>query len=107
MMRLSIWLCMCLCHGFHAFVYVQVVEFQKQGLSHAHIFMILACEDKVETAEEIDSVVCAELPDSAVNPRLHAALCGMMLHGPCGAHTHGATCMENGKCTKGYPKHFQ
>lgn len=86
---------------------LQVIEFQKRGLPHAHILMIMAREDKPETVQDIDSAVCAEIPDPSVNPRLHETVCSMMIHGPCGAHNPMATCMEAGKCTKGYPKPFQ
>ena len=86
---------------------VQVIELQKRGLPHAHILIILAPEDKPETVDDVDATVCAEISDPAVNPRLHDTVCSMMLHGHWGAHNPRATCMENGKCTKGYPKSFQ
>ena len=44
--------------------YVYVVEFQKRGLPHAHILLILAPEDKIYTVEKYDSIVSAEIPDS-------------------------------------------
>ncbi|KAG2956967.1 hypothetical protein PC120_g28604 [Phytophthora cactorum] len=42
---------------------IYVVEFQKQGLPHAHILVILAEEDKSRTRQIIDKMVSAELPD--------------------------------------------
>jgi hypothetical protein len=39
-----------------------VIEFQKRGLPHAHILVILEKGDRILTEDEIDAVVCAELP---------------------------------------------
>ena len=43
--------------------HVHVIEFQKRGLPHAHILMILSPEDKPKTPEDFDKLVCAEIPD--------------------------------------------
>ena len=43
---------------------MDVIEFQKRGLPHVHILIILAAEDRPMTSEMVDSVVCAELPPS-------------------------------------------
>ncbi|XP_008184153.1 uncharacterized protein LOC103309719 [Acyrthosiphon pisum] len=45
------------------FGYVYTIEFQKRGLSHAHILIILDEDSKLLTADDVDSVVCAYLPD--------------------------------------------
>ncbi|XP_065671756.1 uncharacterized protein LOC136089633 [Hydra vulgaris] len=47
--------------------HVQVIEFQKRGLPHAHILLHLANDDKLETAQDINNLICAEIPDSVVN----------------------------------------
>ncbi|KAG3184395.1 hypothetical protein PC129_g25304 [Phytophthora cactorum] len=47
---------------------IYVVEFQKQGLPHAHILVILAEEDKSRTRQIIDKMVSAELPDKEKKP---------------------------------------
>ncbi|GMF58247.1 unnamed protein product [Phytophthora fragariaefolia] len=49
---------------------IYVVEFQKRGLPHAHIIIIVAEEDKPRTREIIDKLVSAEVPDKEVNPDL-------------------------------------
>ena len=42
--------------------YLYCVEFQKRGLPHAHILLILANQDRAMTAELVDGMVVAELP---------------------------------------------
>lgn len=42
---------------------IYVVEFQKRGLPHVHVLMILDKEDKLVTAADVDAVVSAEFPD--------------------------------------------
>ncbi|KAG3045508.1 hypothetical protein PC122_g24593 [Phytophthora cactorum] len=86
----------------HARIYV--VEFQKRGLPHAHILVILEEEDKPRTRQIIDKMVSAELPDKEQNPLLYETATTCMIHGPCGAAYPNAVCMKDGKCTKGFPK---
>ena len=86
---------------------VHVIEFQKRGLPHAHILLILDGPDKPRTPEHYDQYVCAELPDEKEQPELFKAVVGNMLHGPCGEDYPNAPCMVNRKCSKGFPKPFQ
>ena len=87
---------------------VHVVEFQKRGLPHAHILVILQPSDAPRHADDVDKLVCAELPDPAVHPRLYAIVTKHMLHGPCGPAHLRCPCMveRDGRnvCSKGYPK---
>jgi hypothetical protein len=84
-----------------------VVEFQKRGLPHAHILLIVDEEDKPKTIAEIDQRVSAELPDKAAQPDLWNAVTTHMFHGPCGTTKKDAPCMnEEGDCTKDYPKEY-
>jgi len=39
---------------------VHVVEYQKRGLPHAHILLILKVDDKPRCADDYDAIVCAE-----------------------------------------------
>ena len=84
-----------------------VVEFQKRGLPHAHILLILAPEDKPRSADDYDEIVCAQLPDPQLAPRLWTTIVTSMIHGPCGALNPSSPCMQDGQCSKGYPKDFQ
>ncbi|XP_053571517.1 uncharacterized protein LOC128661269 [Bombina bombina] len=77
---------------------VHVIEFQKRGLPHAHILLILKAEDKPNDAE---------IPDEHIYPRLHAIVIKHMIHGPCGEHNLNSPCMVDGNCSKNFPKNFQ
>ena len=44
--------------------YLYCVEFQKRGLPHVHILLILSGQDKTMTPELVDDLVSAELPPS-------------------------------------------
>ena len=88
-----------------------VVEFQKRGLPHAHILLILAPECKPTTPAAIDQIVCAEFPDpnDPGQSSLFNTIQNSMVHGPCGPRNPTAPCMENGVCCKGFwpAKHFR
>jgi hypothetical protein len=85
---------------------IHAVEWQKRGLPHAHILLILAPEDKPTGPEDFDRMVCADLPDKETHPELYNIVTSCMLHGPCGAADPTCPCMRDGKCTKGYPREF-
>jgi hypothetical protein len=86
---------------------VSVIEFQKRGLPHAHILLILDGPDKPKTPNDYDTLVRAELPNEQEEPELFKQVVQHMLHGPCGPGYTNAPCMVNGVCSKGYPKPFQ
>lgn len=64
--------------------FTYVVEWQKRGLPHAHILLIFHNNSKIRTPEEIDSVVCAEIPDEKTEKKLFDTIKSCMIHGPCG-----------------------
>lgn len=85
---------------------VHVIEFQKRGLPHAHILLILREADKVRDPAHVDSIVCAEIPDPEQDPELHAIITQSMIHGPCGQMNLQSPCMDGDKCSKKIPKDF-
>ncbi|GBN06833.1 hypothetical protein AVEN_115960-1 [Araneus ventricosus] len=85
---------------------IHVIEFQKRGLPHMHLLLILADEDKIRDPESIDRIVSAELPDETLDSRLHEIDKVRMIHVPCGVLNPYSPCMADGICTKGYPKQF-
>ncbi|KAK6031189.1 hypothetical protein OSTOST_02664 [Ostertagia ostertagi] len=64
--------------------YVYVIEFQKRGLPHCHMLLIMKERWKVRTPEECDRAVTAEIPNPETEPELHAAITSYMIHRRCG-----------------------
>lgn len=85
--------------------FMAVVEWQKRGLPHLHFLGIL--ENKLRTAADIDSIISAELPCKEKFPRLHKIVSTQMMHNPCGELDPNARCMDEGKCSKRFPKAFR
>ena len=83
------------------------IEFQKRGLPHAHILLIMDAECKPKTTDMIDSIVSAEIPDRDTNPKLYENITTQNIHGPCGNVNLKSPCMNGNKCTKNFPKSFQ
>jgi hypothetical protein len=85
---------------------IHVIEWQKRGLPHAHILLILHSDDKPRGPDEYDRMVSAELPDKNAHPTLCEVVTRCMVHGPCGTINPHCTCMADGVCSKDYPKAF-
>jgi hypothetical protein len=77
---------------------IYVVEFQKRGLSFAHILIVFTENCKPHMVEDVDRMISAELPNSETNKLAHEMVARCMMHGPCGATFPNAPCMEEGKC---------
>ncbi len=56
--------------------------------------------------EQLDELICTEIPDKQHNPTLCETVKKFMIHGPCDALNPQASCMENGMGSKKYPKPF-
>ena len=79
--------------------HVEVIEFQKRGLPHCHILLILDKASKLRTTDHYDAIVSAEIPDPR-HKRLHTLVLQNMIH------HHGPSCMKDGFCTKWFPKDY-
>ena len=88
-----------------------VIEFQKRGLPHIHILVILSEKDRIQSSIDVDNVICAELPPSPENfpegsqeriqaEKLEAIILQNMIHGPCGKGYEESPCMKDNKCSK-------
>ncbi|XP_046587809.1 uncharacterized protein LOC124292965 [Neodiprion lecontei] len=85
--------------------YVYTVEFQKRGLTHAHILFISNNNDKLMTPEAIDSFISAEIPDKRIHQQLYQSVTSHMLHVP---HTSKIPCWNSvtKSCSKNIPKNL-
>jgi hypothetical protein len=79
---------------------IYVIEFQKHGLPHAHIFIFFAKDYKPHTVEDVDHMISAEFSKSETNRLAYDTVARCMMHGPCGAAFPNAPFMEDGKCKK-------
>ena len=98
---------------------IYTVEFQKRGLPHAHIVVILRATDRPLTAADIDALVSAELPPepaaddtsaaAVAQRRLRALVLEHMLHNDCsGPHGCRCPCWDEIKqqCSGSFPFEF-
>ncbi|XP_057290338.1 uncharacterized protein LOC130613035 [Hydractinia symbiolongicarpus] len=83
--------------------HVYVIEFQNRGLPHCHLLIHLDPNDKLRNADDIDSVISAEIPNQQEHPELFEIVRSCMIHGPCGHLNPNSRCMEDGACTKSFP----
>jgi hypothetical protein len=90
----------------HTTAGIYVIEFQKHGLSHAHILIFFAENYKPHTVKDVDCMVNAKLPNPETNRLAYETVSRCMMHGPCGATFPNAPCMEEGKCKKKNPRKF-
>ena len=81
--------------------FIYSIEWQKRGLPHSHTLLWL--ENPIRP-DQIDEVVCAELPDKDIDPELFEIVTSHMIHGPCGEIDRRSVCMKDNKCTKKYPR---
>ncbi|CAN0880288.1 ATP-dependent DNA helicase PIF1 [Linum grandiflorum] len=79
---------------------------KKRGLPHAHILVWLAKDAKLNTPDQIDKVISAELPNPVLDHVGYAGVTKFMVHGPCGDANPKSPCMVDGKCKKYVPKAF-
>ncbi|CAB4483680.1 unnamed protein product [Rhizophagus irregularis] len=87
--------------------YLYTIEFQKRGLPHAHVLLILAQTYKPKTVADYDTIISAEIPNKNSNPDTFNTVKQTMMHGPCGILNLNAPCMKDGKYSKRYPRNFQ
>ncbi len=73
---------------------IWVIEFQKRGLAHTHMLLILDEASKLRIIEDYNSMVSAEILDPIRHPEAYETVTSCMVHGPCGPYFLNAQCME-------------
>ena len=63
--------------------HVHTIEFQKRGLPHIHCLVFLDPQDRIKTAEVIDCLIMANIPDPVEEEALYKIVTMVMLHEPC------------------------
>ena len=43
--------------------FIEVIEFQKRGLPHAHLLIHIKSKDKLNSPQDVDNIISAEIPD--------------------------------------------
>jgi hypothetical protein len=62
---------------------------------------------KCRTTEDVDSIVSAEIPDKFTDPICYEIVSKFMIHGPCGLANPKSQCINEGVCSKRFPKKFK
>jgi hypothetical protein len=83
--------------------YCYVVEFQKRGLPHAHILLIL--RDQI-SPEQYCKYTSAEIPDPDRHPRLFHRVVESLVHSPCNTLGSHRCHTGEGRCRFGFPKPY-
>lgn len=78
--------------------HAHVVEFKKKGDCLMFICSLLVMNEKLNSPEDYDRVVRAEIPDLQEELELHNATVRHMIHGPCGRLNPSSPCMKHGSC---------
>ncbi|XP_031107327.1 uncharacterized protein LOC116012010 [Ipomoea triloba] len=85
---------------------IYTIEFQKRGLPHAHILIFLQRLSEGFSANQMDQIIFAEIPNKELDSEYYKAVGEFMMHGPCGHERPKSPCMVNQKCSKHFPKKF-
>ena len=87
-----------------AFIYV--IEFQKRGLFHAHILLILDFMNKLQISADIDSIICVEILSQIDHSELYDTMMSFMLHRSYDTAKSTASYMKNDIYSKRFSKSF-
>ena len=85
--------------------WLYLIEWKRRGLPHRHLLLWLSADHRI-TPDKIDDMICAEIPDPSVDPELHQIVMSNMVGGPCGCINPNYLCMQDGQCSKKYPKQY-
>lgn len=81
-----------------------VLEFQKRGLPHLHMFIWLDSASKKALKSNVDKFVLTEIPYPLLDHVGYAAVREFMIHGPCVLRNLKSPCLNDCKCIRHFPK---
>ena len=88
---------------------IYVIEFQKRGLLHVHILVILKRDHAIQE-DEIEKYAIAQISDrnNVENNEIWEHVITKMVHIPCGDFNTNTGCINNqrGKCSSRFPKEY-
>ena len=85
--------------------YTYIIEFQKRGLPHAHILLIIHPDDRIQTVADIDNIIRAEISNKDENPELYTLVLKYIIHNQCSGQPSDVYYNQKLKVYgKGYPK---
>ncbi|KAI5419900.1 hypothetical protein KIW84_043887 [Lathyrus oleraceus] len=87
--------------------YMYVTEFQKRGLPHVHMLLVLESNDKLRDPKDYDSMVRAEIPKLECEPQSHEVVVRHMIHGPCGIINRKTDIVKKGIPNNSWMKHVK
>lgn len=86
--------------------YVGVHEFTSTFLPHFHLAIILHSADAPSSADDVDGLLCAEIPPEEADPQLYELVMKVMIHRPCDGSipNYRPKCRKNSEtCSHGFP----
>lgn len=86
--------------------HVFVVEFQKRGLPHIYLLLILEQGYKITPLDNYDKFIFAELPNKEEFLILYDLVVKNMMHGLCEKNHPANSCIKDGQCKSHYPRTF-
>ncbi|KZS19466.1 ATP-dependent DNA helicase PIF1 [Daphnia magna] len=92
-------------------IVARVFQQKKNEISKAWIAEIVErCEiverDAPRTVEDVDAMICAEIPYRTTYPRLYKIVMAHMIHGPCRLINKKSPCMDGDRCSKSFSKQY-
>ena len=90
----------------HIQAHVYVIKFQKRGLPHTHILIIMYHNFRFLTPDNVDRAVSAELPDPVTRSEFFQQVVAHNLRGPCGVYRPNPPRMKDVEFRKDYPYKF-
>ncbi|XP_057295793.1 uncharacterized protein LOC130624237 [Hydractinia symbiolongicarpus] len=74
--------------------------------SYQDAMTVIDPNDKLRDADDIHSVISAKIPNQQEHTELFEMVRSCMIHRPCGHLNPNSRCMEDGVCTKSFPKNL-